>query len=73
MQWSEKDAVGLHTRFTGQGCPTADGTPACKFPSVASPMPPCLPAPPRHFMFTAVFLRFLFKSEAKKDILKDWV
>lgn len=46
MQWSEKDAVGLHTCFTSQGCPTADGTPACKFPSVASPMPPCLPPPP---------------------------
>lgn len=74
MQRSEKDAAGLHTRVTGQGCPTAGGTPACKFPSVASPLPPCPPPPPAlHVLSSLPEFSFLFKSKAKKDILKDWV
>lgn len=65
MQRSEKDAVGLLTHFTGQGCPTANGTPACTFPSVASPMPACLSPPHRRFTFSAVFLSFPFYLKAK--------
>lgn len=71
MQRSEKDAVGLHTRFAGQ--PTALQR-ACFH--LASPLPACLPHPPPpalHVLNSLPEFSFLFKSKAKKDILKDWV
>lgn len=69
MQRSEKDAVGLHARFAGQ--PTA--LQRASFHLWRVLYLPAPPPPPALHVLSLPNFSFLFKSKAKKDILKDWV